>query len=254
MIRLSKISTRAPENLTKQKAKIQLKAITKEIGELLMKVYAEEKQSLLIVLQGMDSSGKDGTVKNVFRYASPVNINVKSFKKPTDEEFAHDFLWRCHKLAPAKGFCQIFVRSHYEDILIQRVHKWITPSQVKMRMNAINAWEELLKKDNNTTILKFYLHLSKERQLEKLKERIAVPEKNWKHKDGDWSERRKWNDYMTAYEYAINQSKIPWIIAPVDQRWYRNLFIAKEVLKALRKMKPVLPGLESEKFSVPKSK
>ncbi len=252
MIKLSKISTKPPEKLTKAIAKKKMAEMAKEIGELLLVMYAEGKHSLLIVLQGMDSSGKDGTVKNVFGRSSPVNINVKSFKKPTDEEFAHDFLWRCHKLAPAKGHVTVFVRSHYEDILIQRVHKWITPRQVTARMKAINAWEELLRDDNNTTVLKFYLHLSKERQLEKLKERIEVPEKNWKHKDGDWKERKKWDEYRKAYEYAINKSSIPWIIAPVDSRWYRNYFIAKEILKALRKMKMELPGLDSELF--PKKK
>jgi len=184
MIKLSKISTKPPQNLTKERAKKELAEMAKEIADLLIVMYAEQKHSLLIVLQGMDSSGKDGSVKNVFSKASPVNINVKSFKKPSKEEFAHDFLWRCHKLAPAKGHVQIFVRSHYEDILIQRVQNWITPKQVSSRMKAINAFEELIKEDNNTTVLKFYLHLSKERQLEKLKERIEVPEKNWKHKDG----------------------------------------------------------------------
>lgn len=252
MIKLSKISTKPPQNLTKERAKKELAEMAKEIADLLIVMYAEQKHSLLIVLQGMDSSGKDGSVKNVFSKASPVNINVKSFKKPSKEEFAHDFLWRCHKLAPAKGHVQIFVRSHYEDILIQRVQNWITPKQVSSRMKAINAFEELIKEDNNTTVLKFYLHLSKERQLEKLKERIEVPEKNWKHKDGDWEQRKKWDDYMKAYEYAINKSSIPWIIAPVDSRWYRNYFIAKEVLKTLKKLKMKLPGLDSELF--PKKK
>jgi len=248
MIKLSKISTKAPENITKEQAKAKLSVMAKEIGELLQIMYAEKKHSVLIVLQGMDSSGKDGSVKKVFAKSSPVNINVKSFKKPSDIEFAHDFLWRCHQLAPAKGHLQIFVRSHYEDILIQRVQKWITPKRVSNRMKAINAFEELLKEDNNTTVLKFYLHLSKERQLEKLKERIEVPEKNWKHKDGDWEQRKKWDDYMKAYEYAINKSSIPWTIVPVDSRWYRNYFIAKEILRTLKKMKMQLPGLDSELF------
>lgn len=249
MVRLSKISSKPPKGITKSWAKAELKKMNKEIADLLMTMYAGQEKSLLIVLQGMDSSGKDGSVKNVFRGSSPINISAHSFKKPSKEEFAHDFLWRCHKLAPAKGHLQLFVRSHYEDILIQRVHKWITPKRVSTRMKAINAWEELLQDDNDTVVLKFFLHLSKERQLEKLKERIEIPEKNWKHKDGDWDERKKWNDYMKAYEYAINKSSIPWIIVPVDSRWYRNYFIAKEVLRTLKKMKLKLPGLDSEKFA-----
>ncbi len=249
MVRLSKVSTKAPKNITKDWAKSELRKMNKEIADLLLKMYAEQKHSLLIVFQGMDSSGKDGSVKNVFRGSSPINISARSFKKPSKEEFAHDFLWRCHKLAPAKGHVQLFVRSHYEDILIQRVHKWITPKKVANRMKAINAWEELLRDDNNTTVLKFFLHLSKERQLEKLTERLETPEKNWKHKDGDWDERKKWNDYMKAYEYAINNSTIPWTIVPVDSRWYRNYFIAKEVLSTLKKMKMKLPGLDSERFT-----
>lgn len=248
MIKLSKISTLPPKGFTKERAKKELAEMSEEIGELLINMYAEGKHSLLIVFQGMDSSGKDGVTKNVFKHSSPINIKCTSFKKPSDEEFAHDFLWRCHKLAPAKGQVSVFVRSHYEDILIQRVHKWITPKQVAMRMRAINAFEELLEEDNNTKVLKFYLHLSKAQQLEKLQERLDVQEKNWKHKDGDWEERKHWNKYRQAYEYAINNSSIPWIIAPVDKRWYRNWFVAKEVLKALKAMKIKLPALESEMF------
>jgi len=252
MTKISKVSTKAPSTITKEKAKLELKKMSEEIGDLLLDMYAESKHSLLIVLQGMDSSGKDGVVKKVFRHASPINLSAKSFKKPSKEEFAHDFLWRCHKLAPKKGHAQFFVRSHYEDILIQRVHKWITPSRVTKRMYAINAFETLLRDDNNTTVLKFYLHLSPERQLEKLQERLDVPEKNWKHKDGDWEERKHWKEYMKAYQYAIDKSVIPWTIIPADQRWYRNYMVAKEVLKALKKMKIQLPELKSELF--PKKK
>jgi polyphosphate kinase 2 (PPK2 family) len=192
----------------------------------------------------MDSSGKDGATRNVFQYCSPAFISAKSFKKPSDEEFDHDFLWRVSKEAPAKGTIKVFIRSHYEDILIQRVHKWIDDQRVDQRIDAINAWEKLLVNDNNTTILKFYMHLSNERQLEKLQERIDDPEKQWKHNPGDWEERKLWNQYMFCYEDAINRSEIPWIIAPVDSRSYRNYFIAKKVLETLKSLNLELPLLE----------
>ena len=165
-------------------------------------------------------------------------------KKPTDEEFAHDFLWRVHKLTPGRGEITIFNRSHYEDILIQRVHKWIDKDRVDMRVDAINSWERLLIEDNNTIILKFYMHISPERQEEKLQERIDNPQKNWKHNDGDWEERKYWNDYMKCYEDVFKRCNVsPWIIAPVDSRWYRDYFIAKKVLKALESLDITLPTI-----------
>jgi len=243
-MKLSDYPTKAPDGLTKKSVKKQTDAIVRKIAERQHLLYAEGKKSVLIVFQGMDSSGKDGATRKVFKYASPGGVSAHSFKKPTDEEFAHDFLWRVHKLAPAKGQIVIFNRSHYEDILIQRVHGWIDEETVDMRIAAINAWETLLMKDNNCTILKFYMHISKERQLEKLQDRIDDPSKNWKHNDGDWKEREHWDKYMSCYEDAINRcNAAPWIIAPVDQRWYRDHFIATKVLEALEAMDITLPTL-----------
>lgn len=242
-ITISKLPTRAPDHLDKNDIKKKRVELAKEIGDLAMTMQAEKKQSLLIVLQGMDSSGKDGVARKTFRYCSPSWCRAHAYGKPTDLEFAHDFLWRVHPHAPAKGEISIFIRSHYEDILIQRVHKWITPKRVTSRINAINAWEKLLVEDNNTTILKFFLNLSYEKQGIKLQERIDDPERNWKHKDGDWEERKHWKAYMSAYQNAINKSEIPWIPVPADQRWYRDYFVANEVHKALKKMKPKLPIL-----------
>lgn len=246
MIKLSEISTKAPKGASKKEYEKKLKDVAKRIEELQSKLYAQKKHSMLVVFQGMDSSGKDGSTRETFKYCSPAGVSAYGFKKPTDEEFAHDFLWRIHKQAPAKGEIKVFIRSHYEDILIQRVHGWIDEERVTKRINAINAWEELLQFDNNTTVLKFYLHLSKERQLEKLQERIDVPDKNWKHNDGDWEERKHWDKYRTAYEDAINRSSIPWIIAPVDQRWYRNYYIASKVLEALEAMNLEYPDIKTE--------
>jgi PPK2 family polyphosphate:nucleotide phosphotransferase len=243
MIKLNKISTKAPEKLKKKEIKKLSARMTEEIGLFQHVLYAEKKQSILVILQGLDASGKDGATKFVFQNCGTIGLDAFGFKKPTDEEFAHDFLWRMHKLTPAKGFIQIFNRSHYEDILIQRVHKWIDMKRVKNRMDAINAMERILEVDNNTKVLKFYLHISKEKQREKLQERIDKPAKNWKHNSNDWEETKLWDQYRIAYEYAINQSSIPWHIIPVDNRWYRNYLISKIVLDTLKAMNPQLPLL-----------
>ncbi len=240
-ITLSQILTTAPNDLKKKIIVQETEKIALEIGELQHLLYAEAKQSLLVVLQGMDASGKDGVVKTVFRHCNPTGIDVYGFKKPSSLEFAHDFLWRVHKQAPQKGNIMVFNRSHYEDILIQRVHKWITEEHVEKRMAAINAFENLLEFDNKTKVLKFYLHISHERQGEKLQQRIDDAERNWKHNDADWEERNHWDEYMRCYKYAINNSEIPWHIIPADNRWYRNYTVAKQVLETLKSMKPQLP-------------
>ncbi|MEM9823793.1 MAG: PPK2 family polyphosphate kinase [Bacteroidota bacterium] len=244
MIKLSKIPTTAPDHLEKDEIRKATKTLTKQLAELQETMIAESKHSLLVVFQGMDSSGKDGATRNVFKRCSPSGVSVKSFKKPTEEEFAHDFLWRVHKETPAKGMIKVFNRSHYEDILIQKVHGWISPTMVKKRMTAINAFEELLVFDNNTTILKFYMHLSQKRQAEKLQERIDDPSKNWKHNPNDWEEAKLWRKYRNAYEFAINNSTIPWHVVPVDQRWYRDYVIARQVVETLKKLKMKRPVLK----------
>ncbi len=243
-IKLSEISTKVPEGFKKKKCEQKTIDMAIKIGQLQHKLYAERKQSLLVVLQGMDASGKDGTIKTVFADCNPTGIDTYGFKKPTTEEMAHDFLWRIHKRVPRSGNIMVFNRSHYEDVVIQRVHKWIDFNQVQNRMHSINAFEELLAFDNNTKVLKFYMHISPERQLEKLQERIDDPSKNWKHKAEDWEERKLWPEYMEAYEYAINNSQIPWHIVPCDKRWYRNYHIAKIVLNTLNDMHPELPMLK----------
>jgi len=249
MIKLSEISTKAPAGFEKKETKRKTEKIAEKIGDLLEMMQAGRKHNILVVFQGMDSSGKDGASHNVFKYCSPTAINAYGFKKPTDEEFAHDFLWRVHKQAPAKGEIKIFNRSHYEDVLIQRVHNWIDEEKVTKRIEAINAFEELLVEDNNTTILKFYMHLSKERQAEKLQERIDLRRKNWKHNDGDWEEREHWDEYRRCYEDVINRSAIPWHIAPVDDRFYRDYFIASKVLETLEGFNMEWPELDSERFN-----
>lgn len=238
---LSTTPTGPTEKHDKKKIEKQTALLAQEIGEWQHLLYAEGKKGLLVVLQGVDASGKDGTVKNVFRLCNPTGIDVYGFKKPSEEEFAHDFLWRVHKVAPRKGNIMVFNRSHYEDILIQRVHGWISEEKVHKRMKAINAFEELLEFDNETKVLKIYLHISKEEQEKNLQERIDNPAKKWKHNENDWEERKHWDKYMACYEYAIRESSIPWHIIPADKPYYRNYLIAQLVLKTLKDMNPVLP-------------
>ena len=245
-ISISDLKTKAPKSLDRKIIKKETSELAKRIQELVTMMYADKKYSLLVVLQGMDSSGKDGVSRNVFSRVSPTMVSAYSFKKPTDEEFAHDFLWRVHKQTPAKGEVKLFVRSHYEDVLIQRVHGWIDEDRVNMRIDAINAFESLLEKDNNTIVMKFFLNLSKDRQKEKLQERIDQLEKNYKHNDGDWAERKLWDKYMDAYENVLNKSAIPWIVVPSDQRWYRNYFVAKAIIEKLESLNLSFPPLKEE--------
>ncbi len=241
MINLSKIATAPPQGTDKGEIKDLTEKYCERIGELNEIMRAQQKHSLLIIFQGMDGSGKDGAAKNVFKDCTPFNLSVHAFKKPTPIEFAHDFLWRVHQQVPAKGDIKIFNRSHYEDILIQRVHGWIDEERVQKRMAAINAFEEMLVFDNNTTVLKFCLHISKDEQEKQLQERIDEPEKRWKHNDGDWKQREHWDEYMRCYSDAINWSSIPWTIVPVDERWYRDYIISKKVCETMEAMDLAYP-------------
>ncbi|HEX5624912.1 MAG TPA: PPK2 family polyphosphate kinase [Saprospiraceae bacterium] len=240
---LSKIPTRPPKNADKKTIKKKTEELAEKIGLYCEMLYAEKKNSLLVVLQGMDASGKDGVAKSVFKFCPALNIDAHAFKKPTEEEMAHDFLWRVHKYAPAKGQIKLFIRSHYEDILIQRVHQWIDDEKAARRMEAINDFEKLLQESNGTTILKFYLHLSHERQLEKLEERKIEPDKQWKYNAQDFEESKLWDKYMRYYEAAFNGSALPWHIVPSDTRWYRNYFVAQVVHETLKNLKPSFPLL-----------
>lgn len=246
MIKLSEIPTTPPPHINEEKIKDETKRLVDRLGKLQQVMYAERKHSALVILQGMDGSGKDGAAKQVFEQCHHYGVQVYSFKKPSEEEFAHDFLWRVHKQAPQKGMIQLFNRSHYEDILIQWVHGWIDDQRAEQRMKAINAFEELLTFDNNTLVFKFYLHISYEQQAKELQERIDEPDKHWKHNPGDWKEREHWADYMRCYEYAFNHSSIPWTIVPVDKRWYRDYIVAKTLVDGLEKLQMEYPPLPME--------
>ncbi len=246
-IQLADIATVAPKKLEKDEIKKETKKILEEIADLQDMLIASKTRSILVILQGMDASGKDGAVKNVFGGLNPLGIKVQTFKKPTEEEFAHDFLWRIHKVVPQKGDITIFNRSQYEDVLIQRVHKWIDEKTVNQRFDAINNFEQLLT-DNGTVIIKCYMHISLEAQLERLEERKTNPEKMWKHNAQDWEERKLWNEYMQAYEDVFtNCSKAAkWNIVAVDQNWYKEYQIAVLVRDALAAMKLSYPELKEE--------
>ncbi len=248
MISLEKISTSPPAELSKAGVKKERADLLDQLEKLQNLLVAESKHSLLIVLQGMDASGKDGLVRKVFREVSPAGVRVHSFKKPTDLEFAHDFLWRAHQVAPQKGMIQVFNRSHYEDILIQRVHNWIDENRIKQRIKHINNFEQLLLEENNTQVLKFYLHVSKERQEERLQERIDILRKNWKHNDGDWEERQHWDAYMEAYHTCFNECspQIPWHIIPSDENWYKEYSVLKVIVETLNSLNMQYPPIEKD--------
>jgi PPK2 family polyphosphate:nucleotide phosphotransferase len=193
----------------------------------------------------MDASGKDGLVRKVFTSMNPQGVNVHSFKVPTTEELSHDFLWRIHAAAPPKGMIQLFNRSHYEDILVTRVHKMIDDKTAKKRMKAINDFEQLLEEHNDTHILKFYLHISPEEQQLRLEERIHNPAKQWKYNEKDFEEAKLWDDYMAAYEDCFEHcNDVPWTIVPADQNWYKEHIIARTLLKTLEKLDMQYPGLK----------
>lgn len=244
-IKLSEVSTKAPESLDKKETKEELQKILGDLDELQNLLYAENKHSVLVVLQGLDASGKDGTIRHVFGQLNPQGVTVKSFKVPTPEEMAHDFLWRVHQHTPGKGMIQIFNRSHYEDILVTRVHKWCDDETAQKRMKSINDFEELLHNHNDTHILKFYLHISREEQQQRLKERTKDPGKMWKYNEQDFKEAKLWDDYMKMYEDCFEYcNNIPWIIVPSDQNWYKEYIIAKTLYDLLKGLDMQYPGIK----------
>ena len=244
MFKIDDFSTKPPAELRAADFKKPMKKLLEKLADLQYLMLAQEKHSLLVVLQGMDASGKDGITKKVFGACSPAGIQVHSFKKPTEEEFAHDFLWRVHKVAPRKGMINVFNRSHYEDVLIQRVHGWISEEHARKRLAAINAFEELLTFDNDTIVLKFFLHISKDQQAIELQQRIDERDKNWKHNSNDWKERDYWDKYMWCYEEVLNNSAIPWQVVPMDERWYGRYLIAEKVVETLENFNMSFPELE----------
>jgi PPK2 family polyphosphate:nucleotide phosphotransferase len=220
-----------------------LEDLADELAGLQERLYAESEQSLLIVLQAMDAGGKDGTVKHVFTGANPQGVRVTSFKQPTPEELAHDFLWRIHAAVPPHGFIGIFNRSHYEDVLIARVHELVEESVWRGRYRHINHFESLLR-DAGTRVVKLFLHISPDEQAERLRARLDDPEKRWKFQRGDLAERARWDEYMAAYEEAIAHTSTehaPWYVIPADRKWFRNWAVSRIVIETLEDMDPRYP-------------
>jgi len=225
-------------------AAAELQHHLQRITKLQRALYAERNHSLLIVLQGIDSAGKDGTCWHVISAMDPQGVQVRGFKQPTAEEREHDFLWRIHPHAPGRGNVAIFNRSHYEDVLVVRVHK-LAPKEIwKPRYDFINEWERLLVVENNTTILKFFLYISREEQLARFKERLDDPAHQWKISASDYLERNKWDDYIEAFEAALSRCSTkhaPWFIIPSNHKWFRNLAVSAIIADALEDMKIEIP-------------
>jgi PPK2 family polyphosphate:nucleotide phosphotransferase len=234
----------------KGETKEELKKNVERLRELQQVLWAEYRHALLIVLQAMDAGGKDGTIKHVMRGVNPQGCRVTSFKVPTEEELDHDFLWRVHKAVPRRGHIGIFNRSHYEDVLVVRVRNLAPPDVWQKRYEQINHFERLLA-ETGTTILKFFLFISKEEQKQRFEERLADPHKNWKFSMGDVEERAYWGDYMQAYEDALSRCSkpwAPWYVIPADRKWYRNLAISQIIVETLEgldmRYPPPLPNAD----------
>jgi PPK2 family polyphosphate:nucleotide phosphotransferase len=233
-----------PPGLDRKQAQREFASLAEKLRDLQHLMYAEGKSSLLIVLQGRDAAGKDGTIRQVFGPMNPQGCRVTSFKVPSKEEMAHDFLWRCHKVAPRRGQVAIFNRSHYEDVLVVRVHDLVPKSVWSKRYDHINAFERLVA-DNGTMILKFYLHIDREEQLERFGKRIDNPKKNWKISEADYSERPHWDSYTRAFEDALSKCSTdpaPWFVIPANRKWFRNLVIAEIVADAMERLQMRFPA------------
>jgi PPK2 family polyphosphate:nucleotide phosphotransferase len=229
--------------MDKAGVKEEIKAQRDRIADLQARLYAERKRSLLIVLQATDTGGKDGTIKGVFRGINPQGCDVHAFKQPGDEEIAQDFMWRYHRKTPPRGMITIFNRSHYEDVLVVRVKKLMPEDVWRERYRMINEWEHMLCL-NNTTIIKFFLHISKAEQKRRLQDRLDNPTKQWKFSETDLKERALWDAYQLAYEDAISRCSTayaPWYIVPANKKWYRNLVIARTIADTLEAMNPQYP-------------
>jgi PPK2 family polyphosphate:nucleotide phosphotransferase len=234
-VRLAKTDTDRTAGLSKSAGNERLDALSEQLAELQELLFAAHRHAVLIVLQGMDTSGKDGTIKHVMSHVNPLGCRVEAFKVPTEEELAHDFLWRVHKVTPARGTMTIFNRSHYEDVVVARVHDLVPKATWEARYDHIVDFERTLA-DNGTLILKFFLHISLEEQEERLLAREQDPSKAWKLSAADWRERERWDDYLQAYEDAIVRTSTkhaPWHIVPADKKWFRNLAIAEATVEAL---------------------
>lgn len=243
-VRLDKLSTRGRDfHDNRDQAEAEFDGLRDELAGLQRRFYAENRRKLLVVLQAMDAGGKDGTIRHVFRGVNPQGVQITSFKQPTEKESSHDFLWRVHRVVPPNGSIGVFNRSHYEDVLVPRVEELVPETAWRSRYQQINDFERLLT-ETGTTILKFFLHISRDEQKKRLSARLSNPEKHWKFSKDDVVKRKHWNLYVTAYEEVFatcGTEQAPWYVIPADQKWYRNLAIARVIVETLREMNPQFP-------------
>ncbi len=243
-VKLADIDSAATDGVKdKKEARELLAEAAAEIDELQYKLYAEAKRAVLVLFQAMDTGGKDGVVRNVFGALHPAGVQVVSFKRPTPLELAHDYLWRVHARTPGRGEMRIFNRSHYEEVLVHRVHKLIPEDALERRYRQINDFERHLI-ENDTVILKFFLHISKDEQKRRLESRLKEPDKRWKFETADLAERKLWGKYQEAYQVMLEKCSpdhAPWHIVPADHKWYRDWAVAEIVRDALKKLKPEFP-------------
>lgn len=246
-IKLSKIKTGSTEGVKdKKEAREHLAKRTAELQDLQYKLYAESKASLLIVFQALDTAGKDGVIRKVLGPLNPQGVIVNSFKRPTPLEMSHDFLWRIHQKTPAAGMIGVFNRSHYEDVLVHRVHKLLPDKAIADRYHAINEFEQFLTK-NGTRIVKFFLHISKDEQKARLQARLDNPDKRWKFEMGDLAERKLWDKYQEAYQLVLDNCSFdhaPWYVVPADNKWYRDWIVSSVLVDTLKDMNPKFPKEE----------
>lgn len=229
---------------SKEEGLARLTELRQDLDVLQEKLYAEHKHRVLVVFQAMDTGGKDGTIRAVFEGVNPQGVRVASFKTPTPIELDHDYLWRIHSQTPGKGEIVVFNRSHYEDVLVVRVHKLVPDEVWQKRYDQINTFEQTLSEEG-TTILKFYLHITPEEQKQRLLDRIDDPRKHWKFNPGDLEERKLWGDYMKAYQDMLEKTSTetaPWILVPANHNWYRNLIVAETLVKTLKELNPQYPA------------
>lgn len=258
-VKLKDFSTKRDVDIDKNEVKDKwMPANLAKMGELQEKLFAQNQYSFLIVFQAMDAAGKDGAIKHVMSGFNPQGVQVSSFKVPSSEENDHDYLWRIHKVAPRRGEIGIFNRSHYEDVIVARVHDLVAKSQIPAELVTEDIWEQRYRQingferhlaENGTCILKFFLHVSKDEQRERLLDRINTPEKNWKFSSGDTYEREYWDEYMHAYENmlkATSTEHAPWYVLPADNKWYTRFLVSEVILQKLKEVDPRYPVLSPE--------
>jgi PPK2 family polyphosphate:nucleotide phosphotransferase len=229
---------------SKEKALPEIQEYLQKMEQLQYLMYAERKHSLLIVLQGLDAAGKDGVVRHIFTGINPAGCVVSDFKQPTPEELAHDFLWRVHPRVPTKGSIAIFNRSHYEDVLVVRVHELVPEKVWSKRYDEINEFEKLIATQNKTTILKFFLHISKQEQLARFEKRLDDPARQWKISESDYKEREYWGDYVEAFEDVLNKTsteRAPWFVIPSNHKWFRDLAVSQIIARTMEDMDMQMP-------------